>query len=840
MKFVKLLLGNIKRMAKGHTLMLFLMIMGLIVSCCSFCIYYMMSSALSNAYTASNGLDRCVDIRVEGIKDPESYGKILEFAKLAEDDLDQVSVICESNEDYDIIGLYSQDIRSVGSILAGEDITAAGQVLIPSELVQGELADALGDDFSIGENSYTIQGIYSKSVYAAEFYSSLRISKESYAAAGVAMSDELYAKASRDVAGVYMTFEDFVKGGYEGSILRIRFYTPLSSEAAADLGEALTTYIMQSTGDMVSLEQTAVESGKEVTSIGFTSQFIMYITISVLSLINTVMLFVFVLRKNAKQYRLCRIMGATNGRLTAVICAEMFIYLVIAFTIGWFVKDLIINNSDYKAMLPVVGADTYFLLLGAVTAFVLGNVLIMTRQILRKEIKESEKEAAIPVAELMLHGFKQKRLYLLFKSYSGKIFSEIIIFLLIFFVGFSFTYAGTYIYERGSMTRFSEKYLNPDKNLYFSISPEYYVNFPSWQEKGYQPAVDLFKKLDSVQGARIGRMLINEIFLYTTNTPQNATESDWFICPYELNDVLIDNVSLPLKQGVWLDEWSEGIDYLTAEYIPCVVATDFAALHGLKVGDEFQMYLQKVIGYKEDKEQGGFYLEYDWLPVTMKVVGLIGNDTRTLGLSGLPARFDMSFPSYDSAIAPYTMYTPVIYEGDQPYHTQGQTTDAILVTDGTVSAEDLQQQLEGYGDVLSIETLAENSDALYGEGTNQYLIHAIIATALLFVGIAGYNLLSLERQKRAYGIYFACGMPWKKAIVTSMTANGVIFLLGGIAGSLWGVYSANSNRIMMADTKLYSVLTAIGFILILFVISSISMLVKMLKTSPVSLIKKGD
>ena len=111
---------------------------------------------------------------------------------------------------------------------------------------------------------------------------------------------------------------------------------------------------------------------------------------------------------------------------------------------------------------------------------------------------------------------------------------------------------------------------------------------------------------------------------------------------------------------------------------------------------------------------------------------------------------------------------------------------------------------------------------------------------LLFVGVGGYNTLMLERQKRTLGVYFSCGMPWKRAAFVLLTGNALLFLIGGAGGALWGMYSANSIRPMMEDSKLYSVLTGLALVVVLLLVSSAFTIWKMRKLSPVALMKKED
>ena len=67
-----------------------------------------------------------------------------------------------------------------------------------------------------------------------------------------------------------------------------------------------------------------------------------------------------------------------------------------------------------------------------------------------------------------------------------------------------------------------------------------------------------------------------------------------------------------------------------------------------------------------------------------------------------------------------------------------------------------------------------------------------------------------------------------------------VAVIGGAGGALWGMYSANSLRPMMEDSKLYSVLTGLALVVVLLLVSSAFTIWKMRKLSPLALMKKED
>ena len=140
--------------------------------------------------------------------------------------------------------------------------------------------------------------------------------------------------------------------------------------------------------------------------------------------------------------------------------------------------------------------------------------------------------------------------------------------------------------------------------------------------------------------------------------------------------------------------------------------------------------------------------------------------------------------------------------------------------------------------MYDISSVVGGMDYLIKEGTSEYTYHLWITSGLLIVGIGGYNLLTLEQNRKTLGIYYACGMPWKKAKYISFMSNGIIFLVGGLLGSIWGLYGAAVSRTVNFDTIVYSSLTSMLFVSLLFFTTNYIMLNQMSKQNPVEMIKR--
>ena len=314
---------------------------------------------------------------------------------------------------------------------------------------------------------------------------------------------------------------------------------------------------------------------------------------------------------------------------------------------------------------------------------------------------------------------------------------------------------------------------------------------------------------------------------------------------FEYSPGLIKNVEMPLHRGEWLTKWSNGVDILSDKYIPVLITRAKAELENLSVGDEITTELSyfsecAVPSYNELRGQFDDETYQRKYSVTIKVVGILKEDVRQITLQSTP-------PQLDSILSPYSvdnidyMFCPQLYLGEKPlqYKTL-QYTDSLLFVEDVNAIEILNTELSDYGRVYSVKELAQISDGFFKDGSLEYYIHTIISGLLLLIAVAGYNFLMIEQQKGILGIYFACGMPWKNAASFISTSNALLFIFGGVCGSIWAVYSADSIRTMMEDTKIFSIVTGIALIICLFFITSLISILQMKNISPLTLIRNQD
>ena len=663
--------------------------------------------------------------------------------------------------------------------------------------------------------------------------------------------------------------------GLSGNMLRVRFVSPLSKQQQASFAERLALYVAEQTGDSLSPNLALQESAKQVFSADYYGKFMLYVLIVALSVCNVVTLYVFFLRRSRRRLLTYRYLGATGGRIFAATALEVLFYTLLAFTAGWLLKDVVIRLTPLKYTVPALGAGTYLLLFAAFAAVTLLMLGLFMRTL--RTNGRSEREPLVSAGKLALR-LRLRRVYLTLKSYSGGILTELILLMQVFFVAFSATYALTYIYERGGSERFIRRHCGGDNALYFTKSWQILEAMDSERLSIYEnnnsitsamdpvtptrgEVIRLVKKLESLPGVRSVGLMNWPYMLPARGDPMFEIKETKHLHPmnvalsdgttgmflYEYSRGLCEDVSLHMKEGVWLTEWADGVDVRTSEFIPIVVRQEWCETFGYGLGDvldtSMEYYFRCTVGcydpYTDSYSDPDYAMRYN---VRLKVVGVLPARAKVPLLQCYPPRLENIFTNYDPN-NPDTerVYCPKLYVNGKPLQEDSlELTDALLFTDTPERIGVYNELLADYGEVWSIETLAQATDEMYADATPEYAVHTILAVLLLFVGVGGYNTLMLERQKRTLGVYFSCGMPWKRAAFVLLAGNALLFLIGGAGGALWGVYSANSLRPMMEDSKLYSILTGVALVAVLLAVSSAFTIWKMRRLSPVALMKKDD
>ena len=130
------------------------------------------------------------------------------------------------------------------------------------------------------------------------------------------------------------------------------------------------------------------------------------------------------------------------------------------------------------------------------------------------------------------------------------------------------------------------------------------------------------------------------------------------------------------------------------------------------------------------------------------------------------------------------------------------------------------------------DCIAEYVENFQAAGGNIYFMHAAVASALLILGVGGYSIMLFAANRRMYGIYYVCGMPWSKAAGLTVAGNALDMLLPAAVGAVAGVYAARGIRVFDNATIALSVLTGVGAVLALYALTSAIIALSMRKARP--------
>ncbi len=856
MKFLILLLNNIRKMIKRYTLIWLVLLIGIIVTGAAFNIYYSYSAALGNTLTGVADAARVVDFNASQMN-TAAYTAAGELLNKGSKEIKFYCVMSVVDVKADYIGISS--IEPIITMSRGTWVSS-GQVVVPNELGGKEYAP--GDNFIINGKEFTVSGVYNPMHYRASLYNSHRLTRAEYAGAGVEEDfsenpEGFYDFTIRDTPGIFMAYEDYASLGLQSDMLRVRFSAAMGEGQKEDFAATLSEYVMDVCGIEITADPFSVANSEAIFTQEFFSKFTICVFIVLLSLVNAVTLFHYILQKNQRDNLLLKSLGATNRKIIALSCAELSIYILIGFTGGFFLARAITNLTDLKEISLHIGFSQYLLLLGVTLAVSLSVIAVSQRKLL-KTIKPKAKRTGLA------GNIKQKQLYLVLRNYTPALLRELVILLQVVLVAFSFTFSATYYFQRGANLRETRRYLGKDD--IFIYSPNEYILEEQMKvsagfiDESTSPVLDSL--LDTLKGLD-GLEKIGISTFYNFSFPQLPIEgtgetTTYFQTGYIMNAALIESYNPKMESGVWLDEWADGIDYDKSGYIPLVVNEPIAEEYGYKVGDTVEgQYIGLDFYYSVDKNfplMCERWSENKPLSYNYKIVGIIAEESKLYSNQSYPVANNTILEKTVEEIPKEvqelldigpirkvsTFYAPKIYRGGEEIFADDMYASwPLLFPDSKERITEWNMQIEGYGHIYDLEEVVKGMDYLFDEGTSEYTYHMYITAGLLIVGIAGYNLLSLERNRKTLGIYYSCGMPWRKASVISLLANGVIFFIGGVLGSVWGISSAVSSRDIMADTVIYSAVTAIAFVMGLFLISSIFMLLQMSKQNPINIIKKG-
>lgn len=457
-----------------------------------------------------------------------------------------------------------------------------------------------------------------------------------------------------------------------------------------------------------------------------------------------------------------------------------------------------------------------------------------------------------------------KSLYLIFKRYRGMAFAEITMIILIALLSLSFTYSLCYVYEASANVRYADRVIGEDVALFYYNEDVIRPDIKS--DEDYLERMDLFQDIYDSQtmknavdeiisdtGAEgVSRLTLLPVDIQDwAKNPNRSTAWTEALREYDhastrtvvsYDPLTLKNLPIDLREGRWFtDEEAEGInlDDENAE-IPVIMSMDWDECY--EIGDVFYAVMDQL-----DLKANEDILDEINIPkakMKFKVIGKFKKGAYYYRMQNITDQFLGAFGRTDLVVGDTSsfMIAPELTVNGKLCSTV--TWPSIEHDIGFVFAKDAQSKVgewnnsatKQYGQFVSVREIAEKTKEEFQSGSRTYILHTIIFGVMLLINLYGYNLMLIRKQKKAFAVYFASGMTWKRGLGLCLTGNLLVFVISGILGSIAGVSVVNTVREMTQDTNLLAALSSMGGIFVIFLISSAFTAYYMAETDPTELL----
>lgn len=164
----------------------------------------------------------------------------------------------------------------------------------------------------------------------------------------------------------------------------------------------------------------------------------------------------------------------------------------------------------------------------------------------------------------------------------------------------------------------------------------------------------------------------------------------------------------------------------------------------------------------------------------------------------------------------------------------------LLIIDNAKNKENifqkLQKELRDFGDLAQISTMIDLAKKEDKDDLIQQLIIEVLIILLAIAGIGGNNILMLKNSEKEYGIYYMCGMKWSGCISIVAIINFFIVFIPTLAACLIAYYQANYSKHFRMIVNYNNLVISSVLVLFIYLSSCMGIFIKLLKTSPVSII----
>lgn len=284
------------------------------------------------------------------------------------------------------------------------------------------------------------------------------------------------------------------------------------------------------------------------------------------------------------------------------------------------------------------------------------------------------------------------------------------------------------------------------------------------------------------------------------------------------DNYISNKVVLPLSEGDWYAKHQ-----IKENIYPAVIGGSASKVYS--VGDTIQCNVEDISGkgYK----------------IRLLVTGKLKEPAYILNFStgGSKVSYDYFFNRYENVILSNKLVDP---QGNEIKNFKSHCR--MIVIDNKADKNSLQQcrdTLSNFGNVSSLDEIKEYSTVVIKSKLERQWSANTFLLFLVFVGMIGSNILFVYRQMDEYSIYYLCGLKWSNCIIIVFYNVLTISLVAFLFAFAFISTPLLSEKLLL-NTIINMTNTIICIILVILIVttSTILPLLKLRKSSPVTLLRR--
>ncbi|GMQ57334.1 hypothetical protein AN1V17_17290 [Vallitalea sediminicola] len=276
------------------------------------------------------------------------------------------------------------------------------------------------------------------------------------------------------------------------------------------------------------------------------------------------------------------------------------------------------------------------------------------------------------------------------------------------------------------------------------------------------------------------------------------------------NDSIIKNIHLPLSKGIWFTEYSD-------EEIPIILSYSYAKTYKLKIGD----IIEKELNNKDFRKK-----------INCKVIGILSKQNYYFNLSVTSSELKWNNL--------FVAYEEVGIINSNELITYPEKPKIIFMEKEQKNKSVIIDELSKHGLITSSSKLTENTKNQLSYKLREQLIMWILLLSLIIATLTSNNMLEKIYEEKEFAIYYMLGLSWANCIIIEIIRSITHVLIASILAAILIGFTYNQNAYKSLIMDGYNYLISAGVILVIYMTSSLWIVIELLKTNPVDLIRRNE